>query len=447
MRDIRSFGAVGDGICVETEVLQNAIDTCAKENEVLHISSGTYKTETLFLRDNSNIVLEEGACISGIPELSAYKDNGATFVDAVNTIRGKALVIAHKAKNISLTGKGTITGNGPQFDKTLKEKPFLVRFVDCENVTVKDVRMEHSVSWCFHIDKCKNVFVSGITVYNRGCENNDGIDIDSCEHVHLVGCDVSSADDGICLKSTSKRPCTDILVEDCRVSSDCGGFKLGTESVGDFKDIVCRNCYFYDVLAGGIKITVTDGAFVENVTIENAVMDNCTGPIFIINGTRNRDYAGEHKDVYSKIVNLTIDGLKADVIKAPSRGYYNIGIDGGKEGDPEEFLKTLYDYKDWCEALGGIIISGTKDDKIENVVLKNLDVTLPGGFTDDKWEFNVREMGTLYPEFHRFDPVPAKGVYIRHADGVHLENIKLSYKEDDIREEIVTEDAVNVTVE
>ncbi len=446
MLDIKQFGAVGQGVAVETEAIQSAIDFCSESGEELLISKGVYKTETVFLRDNSKLVFEEGATLSGIPELSAYKDNGSTFVDAVNTIRGKALVVAHNVNNISISGKGTITGNGSEFDKTLKEKPFLVRIVDSANVKISDINLESSVSWCLHIDKCENVDVEGVKIYNRGCENNDGIDIDSCSNVRLINCDVSSGDDAVCLKSTSRKPCTDVFVKNCRISSDCGGFKIGTESVGDFRNIVCEDCYFYDVLACAIKITPTDGATVENVRIKNVVMDNCTGPIFIATGERNRAYSDQGREEKSRIVNFEIDTIKADVIMAPSRGYYNIGIDGGKEGDPEEFLKSLYDYKDWCESIGGIIISGTKDNKLHDITLKNADITLPGGFTDKNHVFSVREMGTLYPEFHRFDPVPAKGIYIRHADGVNIENVKLSYKQEDIREEIIAEDSNNVTI-
>lgn len=444
MRDIKEFGAVGSGQITETEILQKAIDECAASGEVLKFSAGTYKTGTIFLRDNSKVVLEKDAVISGIPELSAYAVYGGTFVDAVNRIRGKAILVASSVKDVEISGEGKITGNGHQFDKETNDRPFLVRFVNSENIKVSGITMEESVSWCFHIDKCKNIYVDGIKVYNRGNENNDGIDIDSSENVTLINCDVSSGDDAICLKSTSRKVCKDIYVKNCKISTECGGFKIGTESVGDYENIVCEDCYFYDVLACGIKITVTDGAVAKNVKIKNVKMDNCTGPIFISAGLRQREYAGEKKDTPSNVINLEIDGLTADVIKAPSRGYYNIGIDGGKPSDPEEFLKSLYDYGDWCEALGGIIISGSEKATIENITLRNMDINLPGGFTDTEWKFNVREMGRLYPEFHRFDPVPAKGIYIRHANGVTFENVKLSYKADDIREEIYTEDAIEV---
>ena len=61
-------------------------------------------------------------------------------------------------------------------------------------------------------------------------------------------------------------------------------------------------------------------------------------------------------------------------------------------------------------------------------------------------EFNVREMGTMYPEFHRFDPVPAKGVYLRHAKDITLENINITYKKEDIRDEIFSEDIENLQI-
>ena len=441
MKDIKEFGVLGNGKTEETVLIQHAIDICASNGEKLVFSAGTYKVGTLFLKDNSHITIDKNALISGIPNISAYMDNDAMFVDGVNVPRGKALIVAHKASNISVCGNGTITGNSSAFDKSEKQRPFLIRMIECTDVKVEDVTLKYAVSWCFHLDRCTNVLLNNLCIRNRGCSNNDGIDIDSCQKVSIVSCDVSSGDDAICLKTTSDMPCSDIHVENCQISSDCGGFKIGTESVGDFKDIVVENCKFLNVKAGSIKITPTDGGIVENVTIKNVVMENCTGPIFIAAGTRNRVYAGGSRKTPSRITNVNIYDIKADVIKAPSRGKYDVRIDGWKESDGEEKRLSLYDYGDWCEALGGIILSGTKNEKLRNISIQNADISLPGGFTDKTWEFNVREMGSLYPEFHRFDPVPSKGIFIRHACGVELRNINLTYKSEDIREEIICEDS------
>ncbi len=440
------FGIIADGQTIETQKIQQAIDNCAENGEVLVFTSGVYKTGTLFLRDNSRIILEKGAEISGIPNLEHFSNYGGTFVDAVGIIRGKALLVANNVKNIELSGNGKICGNGGLYEKKFKEKPFLVRFVNCEGIRVSGVTMTESISWCFHIDKCKDVHVDSIKIYNRCSGNNDGIDIDSSENVLIENCDVSSEDDAICLKSTSRRICKNICIKNCRVSSDCAGFKIGTESVGDFENVTCEDCEFYDVYACGIKITPADGAVVRNVKIKNVKMTNCTGPIFVSASLRNRAYAGESRSTPSGIINLEIENLKADVIKGKPKGSYMVEIDGGKPTDSEEYLNTLYDYNGWCEGLGGIIISGSTKSYAENIIFKNLDINLPGGFKDDNHKFKVREMGFLYPEYHRLDPVPAKGIYVRHAQNVTFENIRLTYKEEDIRQEIFTEDAKNVRI-
>ena len=92
----------------------------------------------------------------------------------------------------------------------------------------------------------------------------------------------------------------------------------------------------------------------------------------------------------------------------------------------------------WGNAIGGIIISGTKENMIENLSLENIDASLPGGITEYEQK-EVSYMKEKYPEFHRMDIVPAKGIYIRDVKGCSLNNINLTFKEDDVRETIVCE--------
>lgn len=418
--DLRDFSVLPDTGKDLTLPIQSAIDECAEKGITLKISKGVYNIGTILIKSNSNIIFEKGAKFSGIPSLSAYSETESTFVDAVNSVRGKALIVIHKAENVSISGEGIISGNGSDVTITNNDKPFLVRIVESNNIFLKNMTFERSISWCLHIDRCHNVNIENVKVYNRGCPNNDGIDIDSSTDVSITGCDISSGDDGICLKTTSNLPCCNITVKNCRISTDWGGFKIGTESVGDFKNITVEDCFFYNITGGGIKLVPVDGAVIDNVKIKNIIMQNCTGPIFIANGERNRDYAGEHRQTLSKIMNVEIDNIKADVVKAPSHGFY--------------------DGEDWGCAIGGVILSGTVKNKLENIKLSNMELSLPGGFKEDI-EFNVREMGKLYPEFHRFDPVPAKGIYLRHAKNISIKNINMTFKDDDVRDEIYLEDA------
>lgn len=423
--DVKCFGAIGDGICDDTAALQRAIDTCAAQSTTLVITPGLYYTGTLFLKSGLHLVLEESAQLLGAVDLQAYHAC-SPFVDAVGVTRGRALLVAHEIENLLLEGTGTVNGNGSHVVCD-NDRPFLFHVEKCRNVTLRNIRLEGSVSWCLHIDRCKDVTVDHVTVYNRGMENNDGIDIDASENVQIRNCDLSCGDDALCLKTTSVNPCRNIHIQNCRVSTNWGAFKIGTESCGDFSDILIEDCHFYDVLGGGIKIVPVDGGCVSNVVIRNITMTHCTGPIFIANGARNRAYAGWKNENLSVIRNVLIENIEADVITAPVRG--------------------MYDGEDWGGALGGVLLSGTPAVHLENITLQNLKLQLPGGFVDASHDFQVRELEGLYPEFHRLDPVPAKGVYIRHGKNICLKNLQLTYKAADSRAELYTEDVAGLTVE
>ena len=423
--DIKSFGVIGDGSSDDTAAIQHAIDICADQGNTLSFSAGNYYTGTLFLKSGLHLILEKDAVLLGSTDLSTYHAC-SPFVDAVGVTRGRALVVAYNVENLLLEGSGTINGNGEHV-VCENDRPFLFHIEKCRNVTLQGIRLEGSVSWCLHIDRCKDVVADHITIFNRGMVNNDGIDIDASENVLITGCDLNCGDDAICLKTTSVNPCRNVHVKNCRVCTNWGAFKIGTESCGDFSDIVIEDCHFYDVMGGGIKIVPVDGGSVDNVIIRNITMTNCTGPIFIANGTRNRAYVEHRNAQFSKIRNVLIENITADVISAPVRGVHFGEV--------------------WGNALGGVLLSGTPEAPLEDITLRNLKLDLPGGFTDANHIFSVREMEDMYPEFHRFDPVPAKGVYIRHGAKIHLESLQLCYKAEDCRAEMYTEDVFDFTNE
>ncbi len=416
MKYIRDYGIISDTDEILTDKIQLAIDDCAKSGETLCFNKGSYKTGTLFLRTNSKICLEKGAIISGSTDMSDYPDNEASFVDAVDQKRGKTLVLAYNAENVEIFGEGEICGNGKMF--SANTRPFLFRIVKSKNVRLENIRLTDSAAWCLHLNDSTDITVKYISIDNRVNANNDGIDIDASRNVTIEGCDIKSGDDAVCIKTTSDNPSAHISVKNCRITSDWAGIKIGTETVGDIFDIKITDCFMYDVLGGGIKLVPTDGANVSDVLISDIKMQNCTGPIFIVAGERLRKYAGVGRDTFSTIKNVTIKNIEADVVKAPERGIIFNEV--------------------WGNAVGGIIISGTKKNMLENLTLKNISASLPGGIKEyEKKE--VSYIGDKYPEFHRMDIVPAKGIYIRDVKNSTLENIKLTFKEDDVRENIVCE--------
>ena len=52
----------------------------------------------------------------------------------------------------------------------------------------------------------------------------------------------------------------------------------------------------------------------------------------------------------------------------------------------------------------------------------------------------IEEQETRYPEFSNWKELPAWGFYIRHADGIVFDNVKLTVDGEDYRPAIVTDD-------
>jgi len=421
MKYIDEYGVYPNTAELLTEKIQYAIDEAVKCGETLCFKKGTYKTGTLVFKTNLKIFLEKDAVILGSEKIEDYPDNEASFVDAVDEKRGKTLILCYKAKNVEISGEGEICGNGKGFN--ISTRPFLFRIVESENILLDGIKLTDSAAWGLHINKSSEIKVTNVYINSRVNNNNDGIDIDSSSDVHIENCDISSGDDAICIKTTSDLPTCRVTVKNCKISSGWAGFKVGTETVGDVFDIKVTDCFMYDVCGGGIKLVPTDGSNVSNVYISDIKMNNCTGPVFIVNGERLRKYEGVGRDTFSTIKNVTIKNIEADVVEAKERG-------------------IVFD-EVWGNAIGGIIISGTKKNMIENLILENITASLPGGIEEYE-EKEVSYIGDKYPEFHRMDIVPAKGIYVRDVNTAFLKNIKLSFKKDDVRDCVRYENIINL---
>lgn len=154
--NVKKYGAKGNGKKLDSPAIQKAIDACheAGGGTVL-VPAGTYLSATIVLKDNVNLHLEKDALILGTTDYKAYK-NLAPFTEGLGIDVGWALLVAVDAKNVSLTGEGSIDGQG----SALKERhiktdirpegqrwglrPFLLRWVRCENIRVERVTLKYA---------------------------------------------------------------------------------------------------------------------------------------------------------------------------------------------------------------------------------------------------------------------------------------------------------------
>lgn len=406
--NVKEFSAAGNGRALDTDHIQTCVDAAGRSGGgVVHFPPGKYLTGTIRLRERVTLRLVNGATLVGstdlrhypafVPKLRSYTDN---YTD-------KSLIYAESLASVGIEGDGTIDGQGAVFRGPYKVRPYLMRFVECRDVRIRDVELRDSPMWVQHYLACDGVSISGIRVHSRVNRNNDGIDIDSSANVRISDCHIVSGDDAIVLKATTGRPCRDVVVANCVVSSLCNGLKLGTESNGGFEGIAISNCSVYDTMLSGIALEEVDGGALERVAISNITMSNVKNPIFMRLGDRGRPFVeGAPRPATGAFRDVRIEGILAS-------GASHIGC--AIAGLPGHFIQNL--------TLRDIAIQSAAAPEPRN-----------------QPERAIPEEAEAYPEHKMFGVLPAYGFYLRHAEQVHMENIRLTPAPGDSRPALFCDD-------
>ena len=241
--NIMDYGARQDTTVLSTEALQRAIDDCSRAGGGrVVVPTGSYKIGSIILKSDVHLYLEHGATLYGSTDLKDYLPVKPDYVSLRTQVKTIQLLYADRVRNVVISGYGTIDGRGRAFKKLTWNdegitRPHLLRFVESEDVVIKDITLKNSGCWMQHYLACDRLKIEGIKVFNRNNYNNDALDLDGCHDVVVQGMIADSDDDGITLKSTSPRLCENIRISDCVVSSHCNAVKLGTETNGGFRNI------------------------------------------------------------------------------------------------------------------------------------------------------------------------------------------------------------------
>lgn len=414
MYDIRDYGAKSDGKTLCTASIQKAIDVCSQSGGgTVYLPSGTFLSGTIYFKSNVTLRFAAGSTLLGSKNLKDYPPTIQTFRSYTDNYTDKSLIYGENVERIAITGSGTIDGEGGSFKGPYKVRPYMIRFSQCRNVTVKDVTLRNSPMWVQHYLACDDVRITGITVRSLVNYNNDGINIDSCRRVIISDCNIESGDDAIVLKSTSARVCRDVVVSNCVLSSRCNALKMGTESNGGFKNIVMNGCSIYDTRLAGVALEIVDGGTMDRVVVSNITMNKIGAPIFLRLGNRARPFKKDMETPGIGLMrNITISNIEAT------------------GANPT-----------------GCAISGLPEAKIENVTLSNLRLSFEGGGTKADAERGIPEKAADYPEYSMFGRLSAYGLYCRHVKGLKLFNVELQLEKADQRHGVVFEDVEDALID
>jgi polygalacturonase len=277
--DVTKHGVKNYSEAVQTEKLQAVIDLAAREGGgVVVIPQGYVVSGSLFFKPGTHLYIDKGGELRGSDRIRDFK-LVKTRIEGETRKYFAALVNADGCNGFTISGQGTINGNGaayweefwirrqfnPQCTNVEAMRPRNVYISNCKNVTVQDVRIINSPFWTNHLYKCENVRYLDCYIFaptenvtpvdpKRGAPSSDAIDLDACRNVLVHGCYMSVCDDAVVLKGgkgtwadtiPDNGPCENILVSDCTYGRVHGCMTLGSESIHD-RNVILRRCKVHD---------------------------------------------------------------------------------------------------------------------------------------------------------------------------------------------------------
>jgi hypothetical protein len=441
---ITDFGAVNDGMTLNSKAIQSAINKAHEDGggKVI-IPSGIFLSGTLALKSNVELSLEKGAILLGSIDINDYYR-----IESDN-----ALIIARDQHDIKISGEGTINGRGQELALVIDSlhhsgamvdpnynyrrmrpggRPNLLKINNCKNVKISGIRALNATTWVFRLHKCDQLEIDRVHIESDAFWNNDGIDIEDCKNVRITNSYVNAADDGICLKSNDPNSfCDQVYIANNTIRSSASAIKFGTASAGGFKNVTIENITIYDTFRSALAFEAVDGGTIENITATNIFASNTGNAVFIKLGHRNVD------GKIGAIRNISIKNLHVHIpFEAPDLKY--------KIRGPElPFFHNPFPAS----------ISGLPGHDVENVTIEDVNISYPGradeGYAHlDLWRLDdVPENPSKYPEFSMFGELPSWGFYVRHVNGLSMKKVRLSVRDDDFRPAYVFDDVKNLTLD
>ena len=412
---------------VGTRAIQQAIDAAAENGGIACLENGEYRSGTLVLRSGVCLYIGPGACLKASTDLRDFPEMHAKRLTVQDTSMGmhQSLIFAEDCEHVALCGEGVLDGQGSPDNFPGEEtaqgtpgRPFMIRMIDCRDVLVSGLTMKNSPCWMQNYLNCDRLTISGITVRNHANYNNDGMDIDGCRDVLIRHCRVTSGDDALCFKGASMRPLERVLVEDCDFYSACNAVKVGTDTQGDFRDVLIRRCRIgglaedpsglkHACADSGVSLESEDGGTVERFWLEDIEMTRVWSPFFLRLENRGRVRPGDPAPGPGAIRQVLFEHIR--------------GTGNGPRGS---------------------YILGIPEARIRDILFRDIELRQKPYTGEVRPAAEYPEFTGLYPDAHMIDgfgPAPAYGLWVRHADGIVLDRYRIIPEGKDTRPGIVME--------
>jgi hypothetical protein len=410
--NVRDFGAAGDGLTNDTPSINGAIEKCSSTGggDVV-FPAGNYLAASIHLKSNVRLLLDKDAIITGdktgydAPEpnpFDKYQDYGHSHFH-------NALMWGENLENFAIVG-GKVNGGhiiqGDPKGANVGDKVIAIR--GGKNLLFQDVIHETGGHFVYLLNDCQNVTIANVVIK----KSRDAIDLMGCRNVQVHECNFTGcSDDTLGIKSDyalgRKIKTENIYAWDCYFESGCNGLQFGSETAGDFSNVVLWNIRIGRAMKAGIGITCNDGGIIDGVNYRDITIKGAASPIYLLITDRLR--SGDPNKKVGTIRNVKISNVTVTDCAA------------GRQGGVHPST-----------------ISGRPESRLENVVLENIKITYKGGGTREEadhvpiypTDYSPRSLGTR----------PASGLYVRHVKGLTLKNVEFGYEAEDQRPPLVAFD-------
>jgi glycosyl hydrolase family 28 len=394
--DVRDYGAVPDGTTLNTAAIRLAISKAGPGDRVL-VAGGTFKTGSLQLKPNMTLWVARGSTLLGSQDDDDYAEFPGTPDPASPTL--KALVYSIGADDVHIDGGGTIDGNGraPQWvdcegEQCGVKRPYVVAPIGGRNVSIRNVHIRNSAAWAITPVQVDGLLIADVNLDSDIRLNRDGIDVIDSSNVLIERVSVWADDDAICLKSRTDAGLEHVTVRLSTVgrSTRANGLKLGTDSLGGFRDVAMEDILVKHTGVGAITVDATDGGVAWQLAFRRITVDGARRAYFVLLGQRSDDKRPNPR-LPSWVSGVRLEDITGTHLVEPS-------------------------------IVTGQVLGGTTY-RIYDVTVSRVRTVVPGGVGTIPAE-PVEYQGQ-YPESNLwtatgYGVLPAYGHFFRHVDGLTL---------------------------
>ncbi|MFI6094722.1 glycosyl hydrolase family 28-related protein [Lentzea sp. NPDC051213] len=252
------FGADPTGTILATEAVQAAIDAAyTAGGGVVYVPEGVFSIGSIVLRSRVHLYLAGGSVLRATADPADYLTK--FHHDSLGMDGTWLISTAPGSSGITISGRGTIDGQGARMRKESRYLNHLLVPVGTRGFTVNGVIGRDSGSWAFLPSRCSDVTITHYKGFQTQLQfENDVIDINECQDVTVRHTIAICEDDPYSTKAWAedanialswprpRQPVERVLFDDVVAWTHCAAFKVGNGHYSHQRDITYRNGYVYN---------------------------------------------------------------------------------------------------------------------------------------------------------------------------------------------------------